>query len=144
MLKINIISVLYTNIICPKQNKLSVSLHSQSKAYRELGRLLSLCCPTALYCNEVPVQLIIIPSLEHRQVVKEVSGNAFTSFWNLAKITTMPSKSVGKTIKNILHSAQLYVRSPRRKPLITAIDHQKCIDFAREYINKPMQLCWKK
>ncbi|GFW76434.1 transposable element Tcb1 transposase [Trichonephila clavipes] len=48
-----------------------------------------------------------------------------------------------QTIRNVLHSADLNSRTPRKKPYISEVNRKRCIEFAMKYKNKPMDF-WKK
>ncbi|GFV92223.1 transposable element Tcb1 transposase [Trichonephila clavipes] len=48
-----------------------------------------------------------------------------------------------QTVRNVLHSADLKDRTPRKKPYISEVNRKRRLEFAMKYKNKPMHL-WKK
>ncbi|GFY02108.1 hypothetical protein TNCV_5099691 [Trichonephila clavipes] len=48
-----------------------------------------------------------------------------------------------QTVRNVLHSAGLKARTPRKKPYISEVNRKRRLEFARKYKNKPMGF-WKK
>ncbi|GFV74306.1 transposable element Tcb2 transposase [Trichonephila clavipes] len=45
-------------------------------------------------------------------------------------------------VRNVLHSAGLSARTPRKKPYISEVNRKRCLEFAMKYKNKPMDF-WK-
>ncbi|GFY43523.1 transposable element Tcb1 transposase [Trichonephila inaurata madagascariensis] len=47
-----------------------------------------------------------------------------------------------KTVRNVLHSAGLKTRIPKKKPYISEVNRKRRLEFAMKYKNKPMDF-WK-
>ncbi|GFV62182.1 paired domain-containing protein [Trichonephila clavipes] len=43
-----------------------------------------------------------------------------------------------QTVRNVLHSAGLKARTPRKKPYISEVNRKRRLEFAMKYKNKPM------
>ncbi|GFT24054.1 transposable element Tcb1 transposase [Trichonephila clavipes] len=48
-----------------------------------------------------------------------------------------------QTVRNVLHSAGLKARTPRKKPYISEVNRKRRLEFAMKYKNKPMDF-WKR
>ncbi|GFT17183.1 transposable element Tcb1 transposase [Trichonephila clavipes] len=48
-----------------------------------------------------------------------------------------------QTVRNVLHSAGLKARTPRKKPYISEVNRKRRLEFAMKYKNKPMDF-WEK
>ncbi|GFX81408.1 transposable element Tcb1 transposase [Trichonephila clavipes] len=48
-----------------------------------------------------------------------------------------------QTVRNVLHSAGLKAKTPRKKPYISEVNRKRRLEFAMKYKNKPMDF-WKK
>ncbi|GFU57374.1 transposable element Tc1 transposase [Trichonephila clavipes] len=79
-----------------------------------------------------------------RQVIREASKNPFVSAITLANgvVSTSGVQIYAQSVRNVLHDAHIYGRSPMKKPLITERNRLKRLEFAKEYINKPIDF-WK-
>jgi hypothetical protein len=77
---------------------------------------------------------------ERRDVIRQAIKKPFVSVQSLADdIATSSKKTVcAQTIRNVLHSAQIYGRAARKKPFINAVNRRKRLDFAKANINKTM------
>ena len=79
--------------------------------------------------------------LEHhhkRTILKVIRSESKTSAPNLANTidNDYGIKVVPQTIRNVLKNAGYNSRPARRKPFISKINKQKCIDFAKVHMNK--------
>ncbi|GFU76726.1 transposable element Tcb2 transposase [Trichonephila clavipes] len=70
-----------------------------------------------------------------------------TSAQNIAnELLSLSSCNVSvsaQTVRNVLHSAGLKARTPRKKPYISEVNRKRRLEFAMKYKNKPMDF-WKK
>lgn len=75
----------------------------------------------------------LLTKKEQRHIIKEVSRKPFTSVQSLAEnIAIVSVKTVSaQTIRNVLHSAQIYERFLRMKLFINEVNRQKRLDFAK-------------
>ncbi|GFV77534.1 transposable element Tcb2 transposase [Trichonephila clavipes] len=79
-----------------------------------------------------------------RQIIRKPSKNPFVSGITLANnvASTSGVQICAQSVQNVLHDAHIYGRYPRKKPLITERSRLKRFEFAKEYINKPID-SWK-
>ncbi|GFY11663.1 hypothetical protein TNCV_4231321 [Trichonephila clavipes] len=79
-----------------------------------------------------------------RHIIREASKNPFVSAITLANDVTSTSgvQICAQSVRNVLHDVHINGRSPRKKPLITERNKLKRLEFAKEYINKPIDF-WK-
>ncbi len=86
----------------------------------------------------------ILTVRERRDVVRLSDKNPFMSAPMIAEhIASYCNKTVHpQNIRRILHSSNIFGRSPRKKPLISEANRVKRLNFAKEYVNKPDSF-WK-
>ena len=74
-----------------------------------------------------------------RVIIRQATKEPFASAPQLAsEIADRTGIVLGRqTVRNVLYSADLHGRSPRKKSFISEINRQKWLAFAREYIQKP-------
>lgn len=77
---------------------------------------------------------------ERREIIRKSQKSPFTSAPELAADLASTSGKIvhPQTIRNVLHSSEIYGRAPRKKPLISEGNRQKRLAFAKEYVNKPI------
>ncbi|GFX72273.1 hypothetical protein TNCV_4551951 [Trichonephila clavipes] len=81
-----------------------------------------------------------LTSRAKRMTVRSATNKPMTSAQNIAN-ELLPSFNVSvsaQTVKNVLHSAGLKVRTPRKKPYIGEVNRKRRLEFAMKYKNKPM------
>ncbi|CAK9818393.1 Transposable element Tc1 transposase [Anthophora quadrimaculata] len=133
-----------------------ISLHKRGESYRKIGNSLNLSFSTV---RNVIKKFKDTGSVENktrsgrpqaltirqrRDIVKEAIKNPFVSAKSLAvDIATYSGKEVSaQTVRNVLHSAEIYGRAARKKPFINEKNREKRFGFAKIYINKTMEF-WK-
>lgn len=77
---------------------------------------------------------------EARSIVREVKANPVSSAVQIAKhIAETSGKPISaSTIRRTLHKSGLHGRVPRKKPYISKTNQQKRLEFAKKYINEPV------
>ncbi|GFX60886.1 uncharacterized protein TNCV_1311781 [Trichonephila clavipes] len=80
-----------------------------------------------------------------RIVVMSATNKPMTSAQNIAnELLSSCNVSVStQTVRNVLHSAGLKARTPRKKPYISEVNRKRRLEFTMKYKNKPMDF-WKK
>ncbi|GFU76902.1 transposable element Tcb1 transposase [Trichonephila clavipes] len=78
-------------------------------------------------------------------IVRSISNKPMTSAQNIAnELLSSCNVSVStQTVRNVLHSAGLIARTPRKKPYVSEVNRKRRLEFAMKYKNKPMDF-WKK
>ncbi|GFW69524.1 transposable element Tcb1 transposase [Trichonephila clavipes] len=78
-------------------------------------------------------------------IVRSATNKPMTSAQNFTnELLSSCSVSVSaQTVRNVLHSAGLKARIPRKKPYINEVNRKRRLEFAMKYKNKPMDF-WKK
>ena len=147
-----------------KKSEISISmrdrvifLRKRGESYRKIGKELNLSFTTVQYIIKKYERTNstenkprtgrprILTERERRNIVKEATKKPFISARSLANdLASTSGKSVDpQTIRNVLHSAQIYGRTARKKPLINNTNREKRLGFAKIYINKPIEF-WKR
>ncbi|GFY77969.1 putative transposase rhodnius neglectus [Trichonephila inaurata madagascariensis] len=149
--------------MAPKKSELPISLREKivslrenGLSYREIGKKVNVCLSTVRYIikrhkergytsNNLrsgrPKKLSLRIK---RNIIREASKNPFVSAITLANdiASTSGVQICAQSVRNVLHDAQIYGRSPRKKPLLTERNRLKRREFAKEYIEKPFDF-WK-
>lgn len=149
--------------MAPKTCELSVAtrekiifLHNSGLSYREIGKQLNVNFSSVRYVikkkketgSTINKQRTGRPrKLDPRQrraIIKESSKNPFLSARELAVDVASTSGTIvtPQTIRNILHSANIRGRAPRKKPFISERNRVKRLEFAKAYVSKPLEF-WK-
>ncbi|GFV41650.1 transposable element Tcb2 transposase [Trichonephila clavipes] len=77
-------------------------------------------------------------------IVRSATHKPITSAHNIANELLSCNVSVSaQTVRNVLHSAGLKARTPRKKPYVSGVNRKRRLEFAMKYKNKPMDF-WKK
>ncbi|GFY13447.1 transposable element Tc1 transposase [Trichonephila clavipes] len=78
-------------------------------------------------------------------ILRSAASKPMTSAQNIAnELLSSCNVSVSsQTVRNVLHSAGLKARTPRKKPYISEVNRKRRLEFAMKYKNKPMDF-WKK
>ncbi|GFW81997.1 paired domain-containing protein [Trichonephila clavipes] len=155
--------------MAPKTKEISLDmrkhiteLHKEGKSFREKGKLLKLPFTTVVYIvkkyletgsvenKPIPGGPSKLTSRAKRMIVRSATNKPMASAQNIANELLSLSLSScnvsvsAQTVRNILHSASLIARTPRKKPYISEVNRKKKhLEFAMKYKNKPMDF-WKK
>ncbi|GFT27543.1 transposable element Tcb1 transposase [Trichonephila clavipes] len=86
-----------------------------------------------------------LTSRAKRIIVRSATNKPMTSAQNIAnELLSSCNVSVSaQTVRNVLHSAGLKARTPRKKPYISEVNRKRRLEFAVKHKNKPMDF-WKK
>ncbi|GFX14897.1 transposable element Tcb2 transposase [Trichonephila clavipes] len=79
-------------------------------------------------------------------IIRSATNKTMTSAQNIAnELLSSYNVSVSaQTVKNVLHSAGLKARTPKKKPYISEVNRKRRLEFAMKYKNKPMDFCGKR
>ncbi|GFX09139.1 paired domain-containing protein [Trichonephila clavipes] len=97
-------------------------LHKEGKSFREIGKVLKLSFTTVRY--------IVKKYLETGSVENKARPSG------PSKLTSRAKRMI--TVRNVLRSAGLKSRTPRKKPYISEVNRKRRLEFATKYKNKPM------
>lgn len=147
-----------------KKSEISISLRDRviflrkrGQSYRKIGLELKLNFTTVQYIvqkyertgstqNEPRTgRPKILTARERRTIIREATAKPFSSAQTLANhIASTSSKSVcAQTVRNVLHSAEIYGRTARKKPYLSAVNREKRLGFAKLYVNKSINF-WRR
>ncbi|GFW18717.1 paired domain-containing protein [Trichonephila clavipes] len=86
-----------------------------------------------------------LTSRAKRMIVRSATNKPMTSAQNFTnELLSSCNVSVSaQTVRNVLHSAGLKARTPRKKPYISELNRKRRLEFAMKYKNKAMDF-WKK
>ncbi|GFS51573.1 paired domain-containing protein [Trichonephila clavipes] len=127
-------------------------LHKEGKSLREIGNILKLSFTTVGYIVKKYLETGSVEnkprpggpskltSRSKRMTVRSATNKPMTSAQNIAnELLSSCNVSVSaQTIRNILHSAGLKTRTPRKKHYISEVNRKRRQEFAMKYKNKPM------
>ncbi|GFX15946.1 hypothetical protein TNCV_522531 [Trichonephila clavipes] len=73
-------------------------------------------------------------------IVRSATNKAITSAQNIAneRLSSCNVLVSAQTVRNVLHSAGLEARTPRKKPYISEVNRKRRLDFDIKFKNKPM------
>jgi len=83
---------------------------------------------------------------ERRYIIKKVIENLF---FNVRSLSNDIASSFGKnvnpnqTVRNVLHSSDIYDRMARKKPFINAKNREKRMSFTKVYLQKSNRILEK-
>ncbi|GFY23455.1 paired domain-containing protein [Trichonephila clavipes] len=132
-------------------------LHKKGKSFREIGKILKLSFTTVGYIvkkyletgyvenKPKPSDPSKLTSRAKRMIVKSAANKPMTSAQNIANelffslsLSSCNVSVPAQTVRNVLHSAGLKARTPRKKPYISEVNRKRRLEFAMQYKNKPM------
>lgn len=134
-----------------------VNLRNNGSTYREIANILQLNLSTVYYVirkykstgdienGKRTGRPKVLTARESRLIEKSVRKNPFISSVELSNDLASCSGIcvTPRTIRNYLHKLGYKGRSARKKPYISETNRAKRLQFAYEYINKPLEF-WKK
>lgn len=143
--------------ITPEERKIIIKLRNEGKTLREIGKIVGRTHSSIqrVINNYTSSKSVIskprsgrpskLTLREKRYVFKSIRLNPRLSASQIANdIRERFKKTLHEdTIRKILKKAGYHGRVARRKPHISAVNRQKRLDFANEYVNKPPQF-WEK
>ncbi|GFS60980.1 transposable element Tcb2 transposase [Trichonephila clavipes] len=150
--------------MAPKTKEISLDmrkhiteLHEERKSFREIGKILKLAFTTVGYIVQKYLETSIVDnklrpggpskltSRAKRMIVMSETNKPKTSAQNIANelLSSCNISESAQTVRNVLHSAGLKARTPRKKPYISKVNRKRRLEFAIKYKNKPMNF-WKK
>ncbi|GFW98112.1 neurexin-1 [Trichonephila clavipes] len=82
-----------------------------------------------------------LTSRAKRMIVRSATNKPMTSAQNFTnELLSSCNVSVSaQTVRNVLHSAGLKARTPRKKPYISEVNRKRRLEFVMKYKNKPME-----
>lgn len=133
-----------------------IAVRENGLSYREIGKKLNLNFSSVRYVIKKKEESGTtetkarsgrpkkLDSRQQRSIITQISKNPFLSAQQLATDVASTSGTTvsSQTIRNILHKAQLRGRIPRKKPFISEVNRQKRLQFAKDYVDKPVEF-WK-
>lgn len=133
-----------------------VTLHDEGKTLREIGKIVKRPFSTVRYIiNKYKItgsvenlprsgRPKILNDREERAILKEVQKDPKISAQTLASnIAEAKGKSVcAETVRKVIRNAGYNGRVARRKPFISEQNRVKRLEFASEYLKKPVEF-WK-
>ena len=149
--------------MAPKKSEISVSvrdrvifLRQNGQSYREIGKTLNLSFRTVQYIVKKYEKTKstdnqprtgrpkVLTNRERRYIIKKATKYPFTSAQALCNdVASTSGKSVcPQTIRNVLHSAEIFGRAARKKPFINNVNREKRLKFAKTHINEPLDFCY--
>lgn len=147
----------------PKKSEISqstrgkiIALRGTGKSYRKIAKMVKVSFSAVRYIIKRHDETgntenkprsgrpKILTTRERRAIIREVQLHPFISAQKLSsQVATTSGKIVHpQTIRNVLHYANIYGRAARKKPFISEKNRQKRLEFAKSYIDKPMEF-WK-
>ncbi|GFU52958.1 transposable element Tcb2 transposase [Trichonephila clavipes] len=131
--------------------------YKKGKYFREIGKILKLSFTSVGYILKKHLETGSVEnkprpggpskltSRAKRMIVRSATNKPMTSTKNIVnELLSSCNVSVSaQTVKNVLHSAGLKARTPRKKPYIIEVNRKGRLEFAMKYKNKPMDF-WKK
>ncbi|GFU84925.1 transposable element Tcb2 transposase [Trichonephila clavipes] len=139
------------------ERKHITELHKEEKSFREIGKILKLSFTTVVYIVKKYLETgsgenkprpdgpSKLTSRAKRMIVRSATNKTMTSVQDIAnELLSSCNVSVSaQTVRNVLHSAGLKARTPRKKPYTSEVNRKRRLEFAMKYKNKPMDF-WKK
>ncbi|CAK9796254.1 Transposable element Tc1 transposase [Anthophora quadrimaculata] len=139
-----------------EERNIIISLYVKGNSLRKIGELVAKSHATIQYIvNKHKKQGTIenkrrsgrpakLNERDDRFIVRKVKENPFRSAPTIAaELELATGKHVcPKTISNRLKEAGYLSRTARKKPYITKVNRQRRLEFAKKYINKPLEF-WK-
>ena len=156
--------MLFIKAMAPKKSEISVSvrdrvifLRQNGQSYREIGKTLNLSFTTVQYIVKKYEKTKstdnqprtgrpkVLTNRERRYIIKKATKYPFTSAQALCNdVASTSGKSLcPQTIRNVLHSAEIFGRAARKKPFINNVNREKRLKFAKTHINEPLDF-WKR
>ncbi|GFY05746.1 paired domain-containing protein [Trichonephila clavipes] len=142
--------------MAPKTKEISLDtrkhiteLHKKGKSFQEIGKILKLSFTTVSYIVKKYLEtgsVEIKPrpggpskltSRAKQMIVRSATNKQMASAQNIAN-ELLPSYNVflsAQTVRNVLHSAGLKARTPRKKPYISEVNRKRRLEFAMKYKN---------
>ncbi|GFT82662.1 transposable element Tc1 transposase [Trichonephila clavipes] len=150
--------------MAPKTKEISLDmrkhiteLHKEGNSFREIGKNLKLSFTTVGYIVKKYLETGSVEnkprpggpskltSRAKRMIVRSATNKPMKSAQNTAN-DPLPLCNVSvsaQTVRNVLQSAGLKARTPRKKPYISEVNRKRRLEFAMKYKNKSMDF-WKK
>lgn len=142
--------------MAPKSRKIPVSvrqevliLHRAGNSNREIGNKVNLSFSTVRYIIERGTtenkqrtgRPRALNERERRKVVKDALRKPTHSAQKLAHdLASCSGKTVTpQTIRNVLHNKGIRGRRPLKKPYISEVNRKKHLEFAKEFVKKPVE-----
>ncbi|GFW25392.1 paired domain-containing protein [Trichonephila clavipes] len=145
-----------------KKNSLDMRKHitelrKEGKSFREIGKILKLSFITVGYIIKKYLETGRVEnkprpggprrltSRAKRMIVRSATNKPMTSAQNIANefLSSCNVSVSSQTVRNVLRSAGLKARTPRKKPYISEVNRKRRLEFVMKYRNKPMDF-WKK